>query len=627
MEVAMKDLKIILKIKSSVLVGGQTSPMFVDIAMAREPSGIPLIPASAIKGALRIEFERLVKSYRRVCDVSNPEKACGPTKEPCIACSVFGSPGLEGKLRFSDARLKEDLWNIYSAELKTSRGKDTREPTGSGYSVRHGVAISRKRKASAEQMLFALETLANFIPECTFEAEVAVLESLTKEELDLLKLAADTLNFIGADKSRGLGYIEASLQEVNIEKSYQVSQVKTGDLKLILIPQEYLRISYTKAKENFMDSFGFIPGSSVRGALAKTFVNSQNGDWGNDTFRRAFLKSPVLFSDFYPTTQRIASKPIPISAQTCKAYPGLNIQDQDKESHGSKDILIAATIVKKLREMGLNAVLDDKCCCGSPMKGIYGFYLAELHQEPKLELSYRTNTKIAISRSRMVSAEGQLYSYKFMDTMHNTGEPLKFIGFVTDLIDEFKAHLISLNSGYIFVGGTRYRGFGKVKIEVEELNKSFIGSVEDWQKRMETFTQKVKTPFLSIGMEGIDDYLFFSLTLLSDLILAPPAWSESLISEVKRILKIEDSFLKLENVIARTYYRGGYSDAMGIRKDLFPVVSRGSAFVFSCMQNDRETILSNLPELLREGMGARREEGFGRVSFCDPFHIERQEQS
>jgi len=626
----MKILKLTLKVKSSLLIGGQTSPVLVDIATARDPAGIPLILASAIKGALRIEFERLarLKYPQDVCDGGTPEKLCGPESDHCIVCSVFGSPGLEGKLRFHDARLSEELWQIFSKQEIIEK-KNTRKPSGTGYVTRPGVAISRKRKAASEHMLFASETVANFIPECNFEAEVALLKDLTEEEWNLLKLAVCNLEAVGADKSRGLGHLEVSMQEVYTKTNPLSDQNTIGDLMVTLIPEEYVRVSSAKVTENFMDSLEFIPGSAVRGAVARSFAESHGNNWKDNVIREAFLRSPALFSDFYPTLWRIPSRPIPLSARTCKLYPGLAVGTSGRESHGTKDILIAATVVKKLSEFGVPVVMDDRCKhCSSPLKGIYGFYLKQSPGEPKLDMSYRMNTKTAINRNRMTSAEGQLYSYELMDTMLESEEEdrIRFTGIVTGLTDDLRRYLENLNGRNLFVGGARYRGFGQLKVAVKQQDEDILGNSNEWQQRMESFTEVIKTPLSAAGISGIEDRMYFSLTLLSDLILAPVGWSAKLIEEVENALNIPDHCLELEKVITQTSYRGGYSDALGIRKDLFPVVRRGSAFVFSCKNIAQQYILGSLPELLRRGIGARREEGFGRVSFCDPFHIDRMEQ-
>ena len=153
----MKAFKLKLRIKSSLLVGGYNSPGLFDLATARDPNGVPLIPASAIKGALRIEFEKIAKldCENRICNM--PDNPCG-TENPCIVCSIFGSPGLEGKLRFHEAKISEDLQKLFS-----KREGSGYKPTGLGYATRYGVAISRKRRSAVENMLFNVETISQFI--------------------------------------------------------------------------------------------------------------------------------------------------------------------------------------------------------------------------------------------------------------------------------------------------------------------------------------------------------------------------------------------------------------------------------------------------------------------------------
>lgn len=627
----MKVLKLSLHIKGSLLIGGQTSPALVDIATARGTDGIPLIPASGIKGALRIEFEKLAKLKYRVCHM--PEEACG-TSDPCIACRVFGSPGLQGKLRFHDARLQKNLWEVYSRK----EGSNQRKATGFGYTTRHGVAISRKRKATVEHMRFDSETMAQFMPECIFESSILILKELKPEEWQLLHMAAEFLEAIGADKSRGLGHVKVSLQPEpqSTETPHEVkplsSQKLTGNVKLTLIPQEYTRISAAKTTDNFMDSLDFIPGSSVRGALAVSFVGACGDNWQDADVRQSFLKTPTLFSEFYPTDGLESSRPIPLTARTCKAYPGIISKfDPEKQvSHGTKDVLIAATVVKRLREDGVPAVVDNTCkYCQTPgilppLKPIEGFYTIN----SEVELSYRVNSKTGINRSRMTSADGQLYSYKLLDTMLEKEESarIKFTGTATALTKELESHLRSLHDQYIFIGGARYRGFGKMKLRVEELSANSDKDKGGWQQSMETFTEAIRSPLMAANMEAVECLSFFSLTLLSDLILPPKDWKEQLVAIVEGTLKLAAQDLKLEKAVAQTSYRGGYSAALGIRKDLFPVIRRGSAFVFSCNTSLKPNILKGLPDLLNKGLGARREEGFGKVSFCDFFHIDRREQ-
>lgn len=646
--------KLRVKVRTSLLIGGQTSPVLVDAATARYPSGLPIIPASALKGALRIEFERIARLAQEcgiidkepaVCDAVIPDSACGRGEKPCIACQLFGTPGAEGKLRFHDAKIIDNtLVCLFVKEREGTEKPET--PLPAGYDVRPGVAIGRSRKTAAERMLFISEALTPFLPNCIFEAEVEG-DNVSKLEERLLRQAVQLLTAIGGDKSRGLGQVEASLEEVVLEstpeaqgQSLAPASAQPLGVQITLTPAEYVRVSAVKAANNFLDAYDFLPGSSVRGAVARTFAHSSYCPQGfkDDEFRRAFLKQTALFTEFYPTTIDVPAKPIPLSARTCKGFPGFRLITEEesrkkgvRESHGAKDILIAATTVRLLRKARLPAALEDRCIrCQSALKELDGYYISPTDPLTYLKsVAHRMHTKTAINRQRGASAEGQLYSYELVDAKleYLESQRPRFIGNVSNLTPALYQHLQSLNGQTLLIGGARLRGYGKVKVGIH--SPTADEEPQQWKERMNKMTNSIKTPVLDVVSETehkeLESRIFFSLTLTSDLVLPPGDWEQVLIEGVKTQLGMEQK-PTLESAICRTGYRGGYNEAVGMRKDLMPVILRGSAFVFSCHQSEKDNILNALPALLQQGMGLRREEGFGRVSFCDHFHLERTQQ-
>jgi len=298
----VRKFKLRIKVNTSLLIGGQTSSTLLDAATAREASGAPLIPASALKGALRIGLERLLKALKgqdAACFVSDPGKACSP-EGPCTVCKIFGGPGSEGKIRFTDARVVEPLRRLFTKENKEERRE---EPTGGGYAIRHGVAISRKRNAAQEEMYFNAEVLSQFLPECIFESEVWLLKDFEGDEERLFQTAVRSLETIGGDKSRGLGWVEAELEELSPEESGgqpgAQPQAQADKVMLLLSPVEHTRISGTKPTSYFLETLNYIPGSTVRGAVARSFSHSLDKGWQDEAFKEAFLKKPTLFSNFY----------------------------------------------------------------------------------------------------------------------------------------------------------------------------------------------------------------------------------------------------------------------------------------------------------------------------------------
>lgn len=650
-----------VKVRTSLLIGGQTSPVLVDAATARYPSGLPIIPASALKGMLRIEFERLARLAQErhllhtppVCDGSDPERTCG-RKDPsqrCIACRVFGTPGGEGKLRFHDATLIGNWRRVFVREREEPSKPE--QPTGIGYDARPGVAINRRRRVAAERLLFMAEALTPFLPECAFEASVEALEELSPEEERLLRAAAEGLvTGVGGGKSRGMGHIQVSLERSR-DVPQPVAPVPLGgegthaqgapSLRVTLIPQEYLRASGVKVRNNFLDSLDFIPGSTLRGAVARSFVGSScSGGSQSDAFRQAFLKSPTHFSNLYP----YGAKPIPLSARTCKAYPGLSYTGGrydsrgERAQHGARDVLIAATLVKRLRQMGMPAMVEDRCrYCPvdrpSELKELTGYYITPWIQPSWGALSFRMHTKTALNRQRGTSAEGQLYSYALVDVGVEYQEEDRpfFAGWVTNVSPELQAHLLhELHERELFLGGARLRGYGKVKVRVEVGEGEWAEGEDEWREGLGKFTEAIVEPLLGVAKSEaqrsqLESTLFFALTCASDVKLPPGGVRTELENEVSRCLGIKREDLALEKVIARMGWHGGYNEAIGIQKPLMPVIGRGSAFVFSCPKTYESALLHNLPLLLRDGMGLGRQEGFGRVSFCDPFHLDRRDQA
>ncbi|OEU84428.1 MAG: hypothetical protein BA873_05115 [Desulfobulbaceae bacterium C00003063] len=441
----MEKFRLSLILCHGLLVGGQTSGLLVDAATARESCGAPMIPASAVKGALRIEFERFIAGLGRdVCHPDRPENACNPDN-PCIACRLFGAPGKEGTLRFSDALL-QGVCRKWFADEERHEIYD-RKPTGRGYIIRQGITINRMRKVAEEKMLFNIEALGPLSvsadeseSQMLFVSEIEAGLPLTKEELELLQVSTLSLTSIGANKSRGMGRVHAHLEPVETSvSSVKASSSQVGtDVCIILVADEYIRVSGIKTANNFLETTEYIPGSAVRGAVAASFAGAYGG-WDAPAVREAFLKKPAQFSNFYPSTIKIdvQPKPIPISARTCKDYPGFQKHIERYEtqaSHGAKDTLIAATIVKLLREVGMPAVLKVRCShplsgnkvCEAVLKPLTGFYRFPSRDGQTCEnLQRRITTKTAINRARFTSAEEQLYSYELIDTRLESSDTRK----------------------------------------------------------------------------------------------------------------------------------------------------------------------------------------------------------
>lgn len=202
--------KISLKFESPVRVGsGHGFAWRFDHTLVRDAQGLPVIPASTIKGRLRYLCKRvaLTLNYEpEICQTMDREEACKPDpdtnkKNLCIICRIFGSRFREGKLRFSDAHLPP-------AEGKTLRVRRLVRP-GPFFpeaEARTQVKLSRVRRVAEPQLLFCGEVAPRGF---VFMAQVQ--GKLSNEELELLTWGLQLFTHLGAQKSQGLGRCQPSL--------------------------------------------------------------------------------------------------------------------------------------------------------------------------------------------------------------------------------------------------------------------------------------------------------------------------------------------------------------------------------------------------------------------------------
>ena len=272
--------------------------------------------------------------------------------------------------------------------------------------------------------------------------------------------------------------------------------------------------------------------------------------------------------------------------------------------------------------------------CSKPLTGFYRFPFSD--KQTCENLQRRITTKTAINRARFTSAEEQLYSYELIDTRLESSDKedakdsrrLRFIGNIRGLTDELHQHLSKVER--LLIGGARSRGFGRVRIE--EIVDDRQESKDELKDRLNEFTNKIQKTLCAASHPRCER-LFFSLTCISDLMPLPAIGSGNVLDWIEQALEqalgLSGKDLRIENTIAQTGYRSGFNQALGIQKDLKSVIVRGSAFVFSCNADGQESqtiILENLKNFLRVGLGLQREEGFGRFSFCDRFHLDRIDQ-
>jgi CRISPR/Cas system CSM-associated protein Csm3 (group 7 of RAMP superfamily) len=183
----------------------------------------PIIPGSTIKGKIRSEAERLLRTFgHSVCIAPRADTMCPHGRERaepllCPACQLFGGPSNHSRLFFSDATsvLSEGL-----APFVTR--------------VQAGVSLSRKRRVAENERLYYIE---RGIEGIHYQGIIdGYLNSdVADQQVALLIVALENLIAIGGGKSRGAGWTKAVISSVELDGK----QISGDEIKRI---REGLRV-------------------------------------------------------------------------------------------------------------------------------------------------------------------------------------------------------------------------------------------------------------------------------------------------------------------------------------------------------------------------------------------------
>lgn len=229
-----------LEMQTALAVGSRLSldPVGTDMPVMKDAHGKPFIPGSSIKGVVRFQAERMLRTVDRrpilwACDPFSAPCVSSKTKEQlweeckkeekcdderftqrifeksCTACRLFGSPWMAGRIAFKDAFL------INEKELSVMT------------QIRDGVGIDRDLGAARSGVKYDFETV---VPGAQFHIEI-VAENLEDWELGflltVLQMWKEGSIAIGGKSTRGPGW--------GVLKEIRIRQVNSDNLLDYLI--------------------------------------------------------------------------------------------------------------------------------------------------------------------------------------------------------------------------------------------------------------------------------------------------------------------------------------------------------------------------------------------------------
>ncbi len=331
---------------------------------------------------------------------------------------------------------------------------------------------------------------------------------------------------------------------------------------------------------NQLDSLRFIPGNTLRGLLARRYLDSV-GHPEDEFFHRLFLRGEVRYGFAFIEGAEV----LPLSARSCKYDPGFRQED----GHGAVDILVPSS--------GASGCPT----CTRPLDYLQGFWLSG--EQRRVDVETRLITRTAIDPQRGTARSGLLFSQRVLS------EGQTFVATI-EAPDDLAAQLTEmLEPGFPAVLGTAgSRGQGWAEVQRREVIRD---ALEPALSRYQRFVAATGGPVLAVTLltDGLfrDDYL-------------REATSPALHDLESLGIHVEDweprparAFMDLRQVF-------GF-DGIPIRLPRSPrmAVAAGSAFLFKARQGREPEI----PE--GEGMGWIGDlngEGYGKAKLWHPFHLD-----
>ncbi len=612
--------KLVVTPKGGLLLGGTTRPGVND-ATARDADGVPFLPATALKGALREQLVRILTAAEADTAAASVERILGSVSD--ATPRPDGKPterygGGRTRVFIGDARVRDGA--MRSAMKKGSHALVTR----------HHVSIDRRSRRAADERFFSREVVAPFFDGLTFIADIDLGLLLADPEhgaadLRRLRAAVHAVFALGAGRSAGLGHVAMTL-----EQSEPVETIgdNAGSHTAVVIPEAASIELVLEALEpicagdrlftdsNYHASLGYLRASTLRGALitaAMTARGVRRDMRGDADFRCAVLDEATCLRISDATPLRNCQRPprpavAPFTLRTCK---------YGDEAHGCLDILVLHWIQAMLAATGHFLAFDESC---QHRVGGGASCAARLKAAPeRLGMGApdrRVVTRVALDTARGRADHGKLFSIDLLET------GTRFAVRIDRLTPYARDLLTDAQRVPIRVGHGRGQGYGSLR-----LVSARSAPVDDLAARIKAFDKAARrawhAAWVHAGVEPaviadpVPGKLLVTTTLENDLLPPAEASRPRLDTAFDHALGLKNSEMQFAAV--RGGHRGGYDNHGNQQKEFAPMVTARSCLLLAVPDNDHS--LERLAAIEEGGIGRCRDQGYGRIRISDPLHL------
>lgn len=597
----MKHFELILTFPTGgVLIGGYSPvPDGLHATHAADRHGRPILPATAVRGALRETFESLLRG--------NDEPACsgGDGIEPagtlasmpsipctldaghrCKACRLFGSRRTsldEGERDFSALVLGD-------AHLET--GEEAGEAMA--WTVRPGVGISRSRRSVEDKRLFLSRTPAN--PGLRFTARGRLLDPDLAKCFDAIARATKHL---GGGRSRGLARVEIQPRWHESADPVAAPLPHEGEVRVRVTLRSPASIGVPVVHPDLRETRMELPGAALRGAIGFALAEVLESPNQDEPFQELVAESGAHFGFLHPVDDEDRAKgpsaPLPITTVACK---------QSGRAHGTADTLmdrLATALVTQVSQVDRveELALSECPSCHQPLRTLGGW------RRRSSPVSTRTVTRVSMDRAHASAREKHLFSQVLLEA------GTMFEGVISQVPTRGKDRLARALTLPLSIGRGKSSGWGLVQIEV--LPPIEVAPLEQrasaFDLALQAHLERARLPTHRAGQ-------LVPITLLAPLLTDSEDDGEAMFLKA---LEAEGCLFK-----ARRFSREGGWDQRGRGMQPALATSAGGVFVIDLgPQRTWRSVHTQIERLEQRGIGDRRHQGYGQVVAFDPMFLQR----
>ena len=563
----------------------------IDVTVKRDKDGYPIFNGKHIKGILR---ER-VYQFKRALGVEEKE----------IETFVNNYFGKEGNYIKNNSFNQVRFSNLTIKDKKSYANKINVEKL---IGNRYGIRINRKTRSTVPQSLFNYEFLSR---NNVFVGSLDINDNIKNEDLKFILACLFHLDKIGGMKSRGIGKVRVKINGNYLEgengvvetKSLDkiISELKREDKKFSteLKADEFVKYSYTLELEepivlksielgNYIKTRNSVQGSTVRGALIEYFC------------RKGYDLNVLK-----------------------------NIEASDATREDNKVSLASLFETKyEIKNEGNKKVKIDKVISSDTEYKDGTKYERSSSSDFKAtgnEISVKINTKLKSVENGMLFNTEYINNTKEEDKNNKQKNEIKFPTENIKLVGDLKLPKeISQDKFIVYIGKYKFKGFGKATITIKKYADT---NKVDLEARINNLSDKVRKDIESkIGKEAEKeirneiqdkDKKVICFDLYSDMII-PFTDIYDAGEQFLMLAGLKDENLKfnLKRSFINTGKLEGFNIINGVRKVDELIFTKGSVFTYIVEENTCNSILEKLTKIEKNGLGLRKNEGFGRVRIC-----------